>query len=646
MESKTLSKIERTGEGPEGKAGKIGGESFSDYCTCPSFKECICCGDHEVMASEKAPLFNTKVCVTFGMENLSSLLNVRIKVGLMTVMNEYIDLTTYRRVCRKMEEYDYVEFCTGMKVEKTETRLRVCPWVQAKIQGIFEHPFVLPCINVDKGKGLSLDSKMEGYEQPGIKVNLVELWNKLKGCLRSNAPKVFSDCGKNFVGAPAELKAAKDEEIHRYCAKKGIIWYFNPPYAPNFGGSWEAAVKSAKNLLYKLIGTSPLIFGELATAFIKIEAVLNCRPLCALSCDPLDGPDYLSPGHFLIGSPLLVCPKRVMNEQLSLKTRWTRLRKAFWNRCFSHLIGQPANLWFLGKSKPKLRKDDLEAASIYSLHDGVERKKGTMKNLWFGAIFVAVLLAGARADEDELTEDNVQEILETEFNNQLLNTERELDYLEYISTIADLPEEESDDAIDEEDEYDDEAPRSGFKDKMVAFKEKLKKKCSCESHRVCGCCAKKKIKIPKTSKVFKPKFCTNVTIFPEENKIGIKLLAGPITVFKKRMSLQRFDNMCKHLPNLENIELCFKMKVEQSAEKGLQTCMKAKLKLMSMFKQAVKFPCFNFKDHKLTIDETFMEDGEDDDGLAFDYKAAGEKIKGWFGWGSKATTTPIPDDDF
>ena len=152
---------------------------------------------------------------------------------------------------------------------------------------------------------------------------------------------VYSDLGTNYVGASRELKdfqswlGAHHEEIHSTFVTQQINWKFNPPQAPNFGGLWEACVKSAKTLLYRLIGDASLTFEEFATVFSRIEAALNSRPLCALQLTPDDGTDYLSPGHFLIGAPLLSLPEIPLPENVDLCVRWQRLRQivqSFWKR--------------------------------------------------------------------------------------------------------------------------------------------------------------------------------------------------------------------------------------------------------------------------------------------------------------------------
>ncbi|XP_076298031.1 uncharacterized protein LOC143217532 [Lasioglossum baleicum] len=69
---------------------------------------------------------------------------------------------------------------------------------------------------------------------------------------RGRCSELYSDCGRNFVGANHELRALLRESEKQgggpfaAASREGIIWRFNPPSAPHFGGLWEAAVKSVK----------------------------------------------------------------------------------------------------------------------------------------------------------------------------------------------------------------------------------------------------------------------------------------------------------------------------------------------------------------------------------------------------------------
>nr|CAI5839655.1 unnamed protein product [Callosobruchus analis] len=96
--------------------------------------------------------------------------------------------------------------------------------------------------------------------------------------------------------------------------KDQITWHFNPPQAPHTGGYWEAAVKSVKFHLRRVLGNTAITYEEMYTLLVQIEACLNSRPLTPLSNDPSD---YLplTPAHFLIGDSLASIPQAdVRNE--------------------------------------------------------------------------------------------------------------------------------------------------------------------------------------------------------------------------------------------------------------------------------------------------------------------------------------------
>ncbi|XP_071578899.1 uncharacterized protein [Temnothorax nylanderi] len=131
---------------------------------------------------------------------------------------------------------------------------------------------------------------------------------------RGLCEELYSDCGTNFLGADRVLRelfrasSADGRRLAHVAATEGIKWHFNPPAAPHFGGLWEAAVKSTKFHLRRVIGETRLTFEEMSTFLAQVEACLNSRPLQALSDDP-DDTSALTPGHFLTGAPLLAVPE-------------------------------------------------------------------------------------------------------------------------------------------------------------------------------------------------------------------------------------------------------------------------------------------------------------------------------------------------
>lgn len=81
-----------------------------------------------------------------------------------------------------------------------------------------------------------------------------------------------SDCGTTFVGADSKLRAlfSADSPTNHWIvnrlASEQIEWRFNPPSAPHFGGIWEAAVKSLKHHLRRVLGDATLIHPGQASA--------------------------------------------------------------------------------------------------------------------------------------------------------------------------------------------------------------------------------------------------------------------------------------------------------------------------------------------------------------------------------------------
>ncbi|XP_060872759.1 uncharacterized protein LOC132946718 [Metopolophium dirhodum] len=154
---------------------------------------------------------------------------------------------------------------------------------------------------------------------------------------------IYSDNATNFVGANRKLQELKklflsdtlDSEIQKLTAELGIRWHFIPPRSPHFGGLWEAAIKSVKTHLNKLMGNAILTYEELNTVLAQIEACLNSRPLTPLSSDPSDL-SVLTPGHFLVGSSLVSLPEPdFTTTPLNRLTRWRRvshLFQEFWRR--------------------------------------------------------------------------------------------------------------------------------------------------------------------------------------------------------------------------------------------------------------------------------------------------------------------------
>lgn len=82
---------------------------------------------------------------------------------------------------------------------------------------------------------------------------------------------IHSDCGTNFVGADSEMRKLFNNasdfsvKVAEILSNDGTTWLFNPPGTPHQGEIWEAAVKSVKYHLKRVIGDATLTYEELST---------------------------------------------------------------------------------------------------------------------------------------------------------------------------------------------------------------------------------------------------------------------------------------------------------------------------------------------------------------------------------------------
>ncbi len=148
-------------------------------------------------------------------------------------------------------------------------------------------------------------------------------------CARRGKPaEIHSDNGTNFVGSHHELQeiqcllTSTKSSISHFCGDNAIKWHFIPPRTPQFGGLWEAEVRSMKQLLRKHVSTQLLQFDELETLLTEIESILNSCRLCPTeSTDPEVA--TLTPAHCLIGRSLVAPPdKAPSNQNVTFLRRW------------------------------------------------------------------------------------------------------------------------------------------------------------------------------------------------------------------------------------------------------------------------------------------------------------------------------------
>lgn len=168
---------------------------------------------------------------------------------------------------------------------------------------------------------------------------------------RGMCKNLYCDNGTNFVGAKNELVEVGHilidnnfrNDVTEFLSNSSINWHFIPPHAPNFGGLWESAVKSAKYHLKRVVGEKRLTYEEMYTVLTQVESCLNSRPLSALSNDPRDL-SPLTPGHFLIGDALTAYPQEDLRtigmNRLNRYELIGQMLQHFWERWHQEYISQ------------------------------------------------------------------------------------------------------------------------------------------------------------------------------------------------------------------------------------------------------------------------------------------------------------------
>ncbi|GFX32615.1 integrase catalytic domain-containing protein [Trichonephila clavipes] len=178
---------------------------------------------------------------------------------------------------------------------------------------------------------------------------------------RGRISTLMSDNATNFKGAAAELNrfikliCNKNETLANYFASEAIQWKFIPPRSPNFGGLWEAGVKSFKHHLYRTSVNSKITFEEFETIIIQIEGILNSRPLVPLS-DNINEYEVLTPGHLIIGRPISAIPEpAILDISDNRLSRWqytTKCVQTLWKRWKNDYLNhlQQRNKWQFEKN--------------------------------------------------------------------------------------------------------------------------------------------------------------------------------------------------------------------------------------------------------------------------------------------------------
>lgn len=184
--------------------------------------------------------------------------------------------------------------------------------------------------------------------------------------------KLYSDNGTSFIGAEKEIARAfkrwrEDGTVDRI-ASRGTHWTFMTPAAPHQGGIYEAAVKSMKFHLKRIVGSRMMEYQQFVTLLTGIEAVLNSRPLTPLT-DDVNDMQALTPGHFLTNRSLKAPPPfRYVNEENSggkkMCIERQKMLKHFWDRWHCEYLAT-----FQERKKWRQEKENMKVGQLVLIRD-------------------------------------------------------------------------------------------------------------------------------------------------------------------------------------------------------------------------------------------------------------------------------------
>lgn len=155
---------------------------------------------------------------------------------------------------------------------------------------------------------------------------------------RGISRRLISDNAKTFKAAAKQVTTiSRAENVRRYLADQGVTWQFITERAPWHGGFWERLVRSTKRCLKKVIGRTSLLFEELRTILIEIEATLNNRPFTYIYDDEQSISYPLTLASLIYGRRLASTPngghyQQITNKSLTRCANQFRVLKNFTNQ--------------------------------------------------------------------------------------------------------------------------------------------------------------------------------------------------------------------------------------------------------------------------------------------------------------------------
>ena len=172
---------------------------------------------------------------------------------------------------------------------------------------------------------------------------------------RPGLQRIISDQGSNFKGADNLLRRETEDlskKIQPELAARGWSWTWIPVATPHYGGIWERVVGLFKKHLAAIEKDDSLHIETFTTVITEIEAIVNRRPLTAISTDSRDT-EAITPAHILYPATIAhsstrTFPYSITTEAEKMRYSWKRaqarisaFRKSFRGEYLTMLHNRP-----------------------------------------------------------------------------------------------------------------------------------------------------------------------------------------------------------------------------------------------------------------------------------------------------------------
>jgi hypothetical protein len=152
-----------------------------------------------------------------------------------------------------------------------------------------------------------------------------------------------SDQGTNLVGGYRELREAMsgidNEQVREFLVSNSCEYVVNVPHASHQGGVWERQIRTFRDVLNVLLGSSGHLLDDDAFRTFMVEAaqIVNSRPLTVTALNDPNSLQPLTPNHLLMmKSNVVLPPPGVFQSADSYsRKRWKRVQfllDCFWSR--------------------------------------------------------------------------------------------------------------------------------------------------------------------------------------------------------------------------------------------------------------------------------------------------------------------------